>query len=112
MNSPGHRANLMSSSATHVGIGVVLGEEVSGRREMFITQLFIRIPPKVDPALAAELVRQRVDAVRHVSVNARLASVAQRLADGLAAGKTATNSGRPRATTSIKWRRPTRASAA
>ncbi|HEX5061187.1 MAG TPA: CAP domain-containing protein, partial [Kofleriaceae bacterium] len=35
MNSPGHRANVLSSAATHVGIGVVLGEEVSGRREMF-----------------------------------------------------------------------------
>jgi uncharacterized protein YkwD len=87
MNSPGHRANLMSSAATHVGVGVVLGDEVSGRREMFVTQVFIRVPPKVDPAQAAELVRARIDKVRQVSVNAKLASVAQQLADGLAAGK-------------------------
>jgi uncharacterized protein YkwD len=87
MNSPGHRANMMSAAATHVGIGVVLGDEVSGRREMFVTQVFIRIPPKVDPAKAAELVRDRIAKVRPVAVNARLASIAQQLADGLAAGK-------------------------
>jgi uncharacterized protein YkwD len=88
MNSPGHRANLMSALATHVGIGVVYGEEVSGRPELYVTQVFIRIPPKVDAARAAELVRQRIDGVRHVAVDAQLASVAQGLADGLAAGKT------------------------
>jgi uncharacterized protein YkwD len=88
MNSPGHRANIMSTTATHIGIGVVLGDEVSGRREMFVTQVFIRVPPKIDPARAVELVRQRLVAVRPVGVNAQLASVAQDLADGLAAGKT------------------------
>jgi uncharacterized protein YkwD len=88
MNSPGHRANVLSSSATHVGIGVVLGDEVSGRREMFLTQVFIRIPPKVEPAQAAELVRQRIDKVKHVVMNAKLQGVAQELAEGLAAGKT------------------------
>ncbi len=88
MNSPGHRANLMSTVATHVGIGVVYGDEVSGRREMFVTQVFIRIPPKVDAAKTAELVRQRIDQVRPVTVDVRLASVAQEVADGLASGKT------------------------
>jgi uncharacterized protein YkwD len=87
MNSPGHRANIMSTTATHIGIGVVLGDEVSGRREMFVTQVFIRVPPKVDPAKAVDLVRQRLQAVRPVGVNAQLASVAQGLAEGLAAGK-------------------------
>ena len=91
MNSPGHRANIMSATATHVGIGVVLGDTLgddsSHRREMFITQVFIRIPPKVDPAQAADVVRQRIDGVRHVGVNARIAAVAQQLAEGLAAGK-------------------------
>jgi len=86
MNSPGHRANLMSAAATHVGIGVVLGDEVPGGREMFVTQVFIRVPPKVDPAQAAELVRARIEKIRRVSVSAKLASVAQHLADGLAAG--------------------------
>jgi uncharacterized protein YkwD len=88
MNSPGHRANVLAPQATHVGIGVVLGDEVSGRREMFLTQVFIRVPPKVDRAEAIELVRSRIDAARKVIVNAGLARVAQDLADGLAAGKT------------------------
>ncbi len=88
MNSPGHRANIMSSTATHVGISVVLGDDVSGRRELFLTQVFIRIPPKIDPAAAAELVRQRLAGVRAVNVNIQLSSIAQQLADGLAIGKT------------------------
>jgi uncharacterized protein YkwD len=88
MNSPGHRANMLAASATHVGIGVILGDEVSGRREMFLTQVFIRIPPKVEHDKAAELVRDRINAVKPVSVNVKLAAVAQELADGLAAGRT------------------------
>jgi uncharacterized protein YkwD len=88
MNSPGHRANVLAPQATHIGIGIVLGDEVSGRREMFVTQVFIRVPPKVDRAQAAELVRARIDGARKVTVNAGLARVAQELAEGLAAGKT------------------------
>ncbi len=88
MNSPGHRANILSPQATHVGIGVVLGDEVSGRREMFLTQVFTRVPPKVERSAAVELVRSRIDSARKVAVNAGLARVAQDLADGLAAGKT------------------------
>ena len=88
MNSPGHRANLMSVAATHVGMAVVLGDDVSGRRELFVTQVFIRIPPKVDPGATAEVVRKRIESVRPVAVNARLASVAQQLADGLSTGHT------------------------
>jgi uncharacterized protein YkwD len=88
MNSPGHRANVLASAATHVGIGVVLGEEVSGRREMFLTQVFIRIPPKVEVKQAADLVRERINGVRPVVVNAKLQAIAQELSEGLAAGKT------------------------
>lgn len=87
MNSPGHRANVLAAAATHVGIGVVLGDEVSGRREMFLTQVFIRIPPKVEPAQAAEVVRQRINSVRRIVVSPKLQGIAQELADGLAAGK-------------------------
>jgi uncharacterized protein YkwD len=87
MNSPGHRANVLAASATHVGIGVVLGEEVSGRREMFLTQVFIRIPPKVEAAQVADTVRQRISKVRPVVANPKLQSIAQELAEGLVAGK-------------------------
>jgi uncharacterized protein YkwD len=87
MNSPGHRANIMSASATHIGIGVVLGDDVSGRREMFVTQVFIRVPPKIDYAQTADFVRARMSAARpSVANDARLTSVAQGLAEQLAAG--------------------------
>lgn len=88
MNSPGHRANIMSRAATHIGIGAVFGDEVSGRREIFITQVFTRVPPKVEPAKAAEIVAQKINAAKPVASSARLAAIAQQLADQLAAGKT------------------------
>ena len=90
MNSPGHRANITSHSATHIGIGVVFGDEVSGRREIFITQVFTRVPPKIDPAQASVLVEQRITGAvtKPIGNDARLAAIAQQLADALAAGKT------------------------
>ena len=87
MNSPGHRANLMSSVATHLGIGVVFGDEISGRREMFVTQVFTRTPPALDPAKAAAAVRQKLASARPTLVlQVKLAELAQRLANALAAG--------------------------
>lgn len=88
MNSPGHRANMLSAAATHVGIGVVFGEEISGRREIFITQVFTRIPPKIDPGRATEQIVQKVNTVKKVGHAPKLAAIAQQLADQLAAGKT------------------------
>jgi uncharacterized protein YkwD len=88
MNSPGHRANLMSGVATHVGIGVLFGEEISGRREMFITQVFTRVPPKIDPVNAVETVRQKLVATRPTLLHTPvLGKLAQQLADRLAAGE-------------------------
>lgn len=88
MNSPGHRANIMARAATHIGIGTVFGDEVSGRREIFITQVFTRVPPRVEPGKAAEVVAQKINAAKPVATSARLAAIAQQLADQLAAGKT------------------------
>jgi uncharacterized protein YkwD len=88
MNSPGHRANILSHAATHIGIGVVFGEEVSGRREIFITQVFTRVPPKIDPARSLEDIRLKIAQVKPVGVNVKLVAIAQQLADQLAAGKT------------------------
>jgi uncharacterized protein YkwD len=39
MQSPGHRRNCLSAEVTHAGIGLVLGREVGGRREFYVTQL-------------------------------------------------------------------------
>lgn len=89
MNSPGHRANLMSPLANRIGIGIVFGDEVSGRREMFVTQVFTRVPPKVDRGRAIEAVRKKIAAARPALDNRpELAQIAQQLADALAAGAT------------------------
>ncbi len=91
MNSPGHRANITSRAATHLGIGVVFGEEVSGRREIFITQVFTRVPPKIDPAAALATVQQRLlqaASPKQLGTSVRLSAIAQQLSDALAAGKT------------------------
>jgi hypothetical protein len=78
----------MSTAATHLGIGVVFGDEVSGRREIFITQVFTRVPPKIDPAKATEQIRSKLVAVKPMGSDIRLAAIAQQLADQLAQGKT------------------------
>ncbi len=90
MNSPGHRANVMSAAATHVGIGAVFGDEVSGRREIFLTQVFTRVPPRVEPARAAVIVLDRIRAAAGGAIghDAKLASIAQQIATQLGAGKT------------------------
>ncbi|HEY3354117.1 MAG TPA: CAP domain-containing protein [Polyangia bacterium] len=41
MQSPGHRRNVLAAGVTLAGIGVTIGREVAGRRELFVTQLFI-----------------------------------------------------------------------
>lgn len=86
MNSPGHRANLMSKSATHVGIGIIFGEEVAGRREMFVTQVFIRVTPKVDPAEVGELLRTGIADVKSFKSDDKLDTIAGELATALARG--------------------------
>ena len=88
MNSPGHRTNLMSKLATHIGIGLAFGDEISGRREMFITQVFTRVPPKIDPARASDAILAKLGEVRAVGNSAQLAAIARQLVDQLAAGKT------------------------
>ncbi len=45
MDSPGHRANVLSPEVTDIGIGVVLGDDTAGRRELFITEVFTRGAP-------------------------------------------------------------------
>ena len=80
MNSPGHRANLMSKIATTIGIGVVFGEEISGGREMFITQVFTRVPPKIDAAASVVMVARRITAAHHAVVSDKLTAIAHDVA--------------------------------
>ena len=92
MNSPGHRANLLSADATHLGIGVSLGRLVAGRPELYVTQVFLRVPPPIDPKKARQEVRDAIAAkrkttgVRALVVDGELERIAQELADALASG--------------------------
>lgn len=87
MNTPGARASILSRAATHVALGAVLGENHSGRQEMYITEVFTYARPTLDPGKAIEQVRERVAAVRPVGNNPELDAIAQEFADGLAHGK-------------------------
>jgi uncharacterized protein YkwD len=88
MNSPGHRANLLSATATHVGIGVAFGGEEAGRRELFIAQVFIRVPPELDAARALAASQRKILAARPGSVASTvLAAAAQHAATALASGQ-------------------------
>ena len=55
---------------------------------MFVTQVFTRVPPKIDRAKAVALVRQKIVAVRSTLLHTpMLAQLAQQIADGLAVGE-------------------------
>jgi uncharacterized protein YkwD len=68
MESPGHRGNLLHPQATHVGIAVSVRAE-EGHHTYLVTELFIRVTPKLDAHAATTLLsrinRARVDARRH-----------------------------------------------
>jgi hypothetical protein len=49
MASPAHRRNVLSEQVTLVGIGVALGREVAGRREIYVTEIMIGLPRKLLP---------------------------------------------------------------
>ncbi|HWM86682.1 MAG TPA: CAP domain-containing protein [Kofleriaceae bacterium] len=86
MNSPGHRANILSRDATHMGLGVVLGGDVAGSRELFVTQVFIRLPARIDHRQTRESVAAIVKRVRALDEDRELSLVAQELADSVAGG--------------------------
>jgi len=89
MNSPGHRANILTAQASHVGIGVVVGDEVEGRRELFVTQLFVYFTPRIAPAEAKKALHRKVKAVRKLVHDDALGVLAQRYADDVAGGLSA-----------------------
>lgn len=86
MDSPGHRQNIMSPLATHLGIGVTLGELVSGRPEMFVTQVFTRVNPRIDEAATADALYAKLAPRRDLPRAPALERLAQKLADSLARG--------------------------
>ncbi|HTR53554.1 MAG TPA: CAP domain-containing protein [Kofleriaceae bacterium] len=86
MTSPAHRANIMHRAATNVGIGVAFHDSDSGR-ELYVTQVFTRVTPRIDPAKAKDVIAQRIRTVRPVAANPLLASVADEYVQGLVAGQ-------------------------
>ncbi|MEM6733663.1 MAG: hypothetical protein AAF658_19035, partial [Myxococcota bacterium] len=57
MNSPGHRANILSKEATHLGVGVRRHEN----GELLTTQVFLRVPTPVDIATARARLAKTVE---------------------------------------------------
>ncbi len=99
MNSPGHRANLIATDITHVGIGVVFGEPEStaanAPRPVFLTQNFYAKPGADAPSNPGASLRERVDAARKdagkpaLGWHTALGKLAQQRAEGLVGARPA-----------------------
>ncbi len=76
MNSPGHRGNILSPLATHAGVGVALGEQVANRRELYVTQLFTRVPPKISLSAVRAKIENKVQSNRNLVHDPRLSKLA------------------------------------
>lgn len=48
--SPGHRANLLATDVTHVGLGIVRAPDPAGYSVLWVTQVFAAPVPPPDPA--------------------------------------------------------------
>jgi uncharacterized protein YkwD len=63
MESPGHRENVLSPHATHVGIGVIVSPE-DQRNAYLVTEVFARFAAKIDVAAAPALLLSAVNRER------------------------------------------------
>ena len=87
MNSPGHRANILSQDATHLGIGITLGDNATGQRELFVTQVFTRVPPKIDSSQVQKDLTADIKAASTLAPDADLTAIAQAFAKDIASGR-------------------------
>lgn len=97
MGSPGHRANSLAGDVARVGIGAVRGpsesDQPGGPRPIFLTQLFLAPCGADMPDDPAATLRTRVDEARAraglpaLRWDEQLSSIAQGLADGVAADR-------------------------
>lgn len=84
MKSPGHRANILSREATHVGIGIIRDDKAG---QLYVTQVFLRLLAPFDPASARRDLRRLITARRKAAgasvpaVAPPLDEAAQRLAE-------------------------------
>lgn len=72
LDSPAHRANLLSPEVDRVGVGAAVNDGEAGR-ELYVTQLFARFPTIQSAAEATARLRLRTDELRR---SARLAPLA------------------------------------
>jgi len=95
MNSPGHRANILSREATHIGLGIVFGSQASAKNELFVTQVFARLPVNVPAARAREIVAVAVKKARPKLIEDQaLSGIAKQFATRIAAGESTASVGR------------------
>jgi uncharacterized protein YkwD len=97
MDSPGHRANILSKSVSHVGVGVQIapaeGKDRGGARELWVTQLFALPAEPFDAAKAPAIALARLQALRQEAglapliVDPALSALAQRAASDLGQGR-------------------------
>jgi uncharacterized protein YkwD len=85
MQSPAHRANVLSRDVTHVGLGVVIQAD-SGKSAFLATELFIRVVDNIDIESAPDRVLDMINDVREsrgleqVDDDGKLAEYAQQAA--------------------------------
>jgi uncharacterized protein YkwD len=85
MNSPSHRANILEPDVTHLGTGIAFDAGLT--RDMFVTELFIRIPPPVDATAGRNEISARLKkTAKRLLPSDLLGGIAQREAEELAGG--------------------------
>jgi uncharacterized protein YkwD len=101
LQSPSHRANLMSTEVTTAGVGVALGNDKAGKPQAYLTQLFVKIQPPPDVPAAKQAIREAIDRKRAAEKLGRLAAdpALEKLASDYAAVVAAAGGPPPKART-------------
>ncbi len=86
MNSPGHRANILSTEVNRVGIGISLGDDVAGRRELLVTQVYIHVPERINPTKVRKEAIALIRKIKPMHSSPDLQQVAQSFAESIARG--------------------------
>jgi len=72
-----------SNASTHVGVAAAM----DGEHELHILLLYIQIPPPIDLRRATATIVDQIRVVQRVAVDVELSEIAQRYAEGHAAGR-------------------------
>ena len=89
LKSPGHRANLLADSVSHIGIGIVRGDPAGDQRVLMITQVFAMPATPMSPAQAPAAVLRVLNTARSraglagLAPHPFLAELAERYVDDL-----------------------------